>query len=229
MLLLQIDMNISWSSLPNELHDSAIALITKVDKTLTIEVKMADMCFISLSHCLLLDKNNIFDTSMSSHFNQALFKRRGGDFRDNTCVQQIVPGDVVRVKTNRRIWHADSLVVTVGPWAGGPILKRDLMLSLPLEVRGFYICVTKVRVIAFISSTGRSQSHSYYSVGCSFDNSKWFLNGLYFMWDTMMSLMLLYNATYTWLYLLQQFAGDKNFDSNLEIMLRIRGSIVDFF
>ena len=133
---------------------------------------MADICFILLSHCLLLGKNNIFDPSMSSHFNQALFKRRGGDFRDNTCVQQIVPGDVIRVKTNRGIWHADSLVVTVGPWAGGSILKRDLMLSLPLEVRGFYICVTKVRVIAFISSTGRSQSHSYYSVGCSFDKTK---------------------------------------------------------
>ena len=93
-----------------------------------------------LLHCLVFD-NIIYSTHVISFQpNQALFKRRGGDFKDNTCVQQIVPGNIVRVKTNRGTWRAKSLVVTVGPWAVGPILKRDLMLSLPLEVRRLYLC-----------------------------------------------------------------------------------------
>ena len=57
----------------------------------------------------------------------------GGVFLDETPVTEIIPGQVITLRTPKGIFRTRKLVITAGAWA--PDVLRPLGLELPLEVR----------------------------------------------------------------------------------------------
>ncbi|XP_064649439.1 peroxisomal sarcosine oxidase-like [Lineus longissimus] len=62
---------------------------------------------------------------------QKLFVKFGGKINDGTKVVEIIPGQVVTVRTTNGSYKAKSLVICAGPWAGQ--LLKPLGLHLPLK------------------------------------------------------------------------------------------------
>jgi hypothetical protein len=63
---------------------------------------------------------------------QECFKRYGGTIHDGEPVLQVIPGDVVTVKTSKSSYQASHVIITVGPWA--PKFLSSLGLHLPMKV-----------------------------------------------------------------------------------------------
>ncbi|XP_061194488.1 peroxisomal sarcosine oxidase-like [Saccostrea echinata] len=63
---------------------------------------------------------------------QEVFKRHGGTINDGEQVIQIIPGDVITVKTSKSTYQALHVVITVGPWAHK--FLSSLGLHLPMKV-----------------------------------------------------------------------------------------------
>ena len=66
---------------------------------------------------------------------QKLFVEFGGVLLDHHCVTEIIPGDTVTVKTDKREFRAKKIVITAGPWA--PKIMEKLGIQLPFKVGHF--------------------------------------------------------------------------------------------
>ena len=58
----------------------------------------------------------------------------GGEFKDEHPVTEIIPGEVVVVKTSKGTFRTKKLVITAGAWA--PALLKTLGVDLPFKVGG---------------------------------------------------------------------------------------------
>ena len=63
---------------------------------------------------------------------QNLFVKGGGVIKDYHEVTDIVPGEVVTVKTNKGTFGGRKVVITAGPW--GPAIIKKLGIELPFKV-----------------------------------------------------------------------------------------------
>ena len=59
----------------------------------------------------------------------------GGVFIDENPVTEVVPGQVIVIRTAKGTFRTRKLVITAGPWA--PALLRTLGVDLPLVVSKF--------------------------------------------------------------------------------------------
>ncbi|XP_072527705.1 peroxisomal sarcosine oxidase-like [Salminus brasiliensis] len=84
---------------------------------------------------------------------QMVFQGHGGVIRDGEKVVEIVPGNVVTVKTGSGMYRARSLVITAGPWAN-PLLMHT-GLRLPLKVLKINVCYWKEKVPGAYSVNSR--------------------------------------------------------------------------
>lgn len=57
----------------------------------------------------------------------------GGLFWDNCPVTEIVPGELIKLTTNKGCLSAKKVVVTVGPWA--PQWMKNLHVESNLEMK----------------------------------------------------------------------------------------------
>ncbi|CAB3983049.1 peroxisomal sarcosine oxidase-like [Paramuricea clavata] len=62
---------------------------------------------------------------------QNQFVKFGGVLQDNEKVTDIVPGDIIHVKTNKGLYKTRKLILTPGPWASS--LLRPLGIDLQLK------------------------------------------------------------------------------------------------
>ncbi|XP_048747465.2 peroxisomal sarcosine oxidase-like [Ostrea edulis] len=62
---------------------------------------------------------------------QECFKRHGGTINDGEPVLQVIPGDVVTVKTSKSTYQTSHVVITVGPWTTK--FLPSLGLHLPMK------------------------------------------------------------------------------------------------
>ena len=53
--------------------------------------------------------------------------------KDYHKVTEIIPGDMVTVKTNKGSFEARKVIITAGPW--GPAMVKKLGIDLPFKVR----------------------------------------------------------------------------------------------
>ncbi|EDO44145.1 predicted protein [Nematostella vectensis] len=72
---------------------------------------------------------------------QDQFVQFGGVLQDGEKVLEIIPGDIIKIKTSKAIHRAKSVVITAGPWIN-KILK-PLSLQLPVEVWRVLLCFWK--------------------------------------------------------------------------------------
>ena len=63
---------------------------------------------------------------------QKMFVSGGGVFLEEHPVTEIVPGQVVTIRTTKGTFRTRKLVITAGGWS--PDLLRTLGLELPLKV-----------------------------------------------------------------------------------------------
>lgn len=63
-----------------------------------------------------------------------MFVSSGGTFIDENPVTEIVPGQVITLRTTKGTFRTRKLVITAGAWA--PSLLSTLGLNLPLQVHG---------------------------------------------------------------------------------------------
>ena len=63
---------------------------------------------------------------------QKFFVKGGGMIKDYHKVTEIIPGDIVTVKTNKGSFEARKVIITAGPW--GPALVKRLGIDLPFKV-----------------------------------------------------------------------------------------------
>ena len=63
-----------------------------------------------------------------------MFVSAGGVFIDENPVTEVVPGQVIVIRTAKGTFRTRKLVITAGPWA--PALLRTLGVDLPLQVCG---------------------------------------------------------------------------------------------
>ena len=61
-----------------------------------------------------------------------MFISAGGKFKEEHQVTDIVPGEMVTVKTNKGSFSTKRLVITAGPWTN--TLLQSISLKLPLKV-----------------------------------------------------------------------------------------------
>ena len=73
---------------------------------------------------------------------QRAFVNRGGRFQDGELVREIIPGDHVRVVTQRGEYTARSLIITAGPFTSK--VTSPLGLNLPLRVERVHPCYWKL-------------------------------------------------------------------------------------
>ena len=63
-------------------------------------------------------------------------RNNGAIIHDNTRVDEIIPGDIVTLKTSGATYRAKQLILCPGPWAK-PMLNK-LGLEVPLKVNGIW-------------------------------------------------------------------------------------------
>ena len=64
---------------------------------------------------------------------QKFFVKGGGTIKDYHKVTEIIPGDMVTVKTNKGSFEARKVIITAGPW--GPAIVKKLGIDLPFKVQ----------------------------------------------------------------------------------------------
>eukprot|EP00042_Codosiga_hollandica_P036388 m.277804 g.277804 ORF g.277804 m.277804 type:complete len:384 (+) comp54880_c0_seq1:1785-2936(+) len=70
---------------------------------------------------------------------QSVFERRGGVIRDQCKVQEVVPGDIVTLKTPKQNYRAKTVVLTPGSWAS-PLFASLGVKDLDLRVDETTVC-----------------------------------------------------------------------------------------
>lgn len=63
-----------------------------------------------------------------------MFISAGGVFLDENPVTQVIPGQVITIRTAKGTFRTKKLVITAGAWA--PSLLKTLGVELPLQVGG---------------------------------------------------------------------------------------------
>ena len=63
---------------------------------------------------------------------QKLFVSAGGELRDEHPVTEIVPGDVITIKTTKGDFKTKKLVITAGAWT--PTILKTLGIEIPMKV-----------------------------------------------------------------------------------------------
>ena len=76
---------------------------------------------------------------------QQLFVAAGGELLDEHKVTEIVPGQVVTVRTAKGSFRTKKLVITVGPWA--PKLLKTIGVELPFEVG---VVIVNINIFEFV-------------------------------------------------------------------------------
>ncbi|XP_074641571.1 peroxisomal sarcosine oxidase-like [Tubulanus polymorphus] len=75
---------------------------------------------------------------------QGLFRKFGGVLHDGEKVQDIVPGDVVDIHTNKNLYRAKKVVITAGPWTTK--LLKPLRVKLPIQPVRVVVCYFKEKI-----------------------------------------------------------------------------------
>ncbi|KAK1157579.1 peroxisomal sarcosine oxidase-like isoform X1 [Acipenser oxyrinchus oxyrinchus] len=75
---------------------------------------------------------------------QDLFRGLGGVIHDGEKVVDFTPGSPITMTTNSGMYHAQSLVITAGPWAKSVLARTGL--QLPLQVLRINVCYWKERI-----------------------------------------------------------------------------------
>eukprot|EP00794_Sanderia_malayensis_P014057 gene14057-15521_t len=70
-----------------------------------------------------------------------LFLNNGGTIIDGERVDQIIPGEVIVLKTSTKTFKAKKVIITAGPWTSH--LTRQLALNLPLQPYLINVCYWK--------------------------------------------------------------------------------------
>lgn len=78
---------------------------------------------------------------------QDQFVKFGGILRDNERVTEIIPGDIIQVKTTKGTYKAERVILTPGPWASS--LLKPLGLDLNLKPKRISACYWKVKQSGF--------------------------------------------------------------------------------
>ena len=89
-------------------------------------------CGLSQYRIMLETTNAIVLIKISHFFIQKLFVSAGGELRDEHPVTEIVPGDVITIKTTKGDFRTKKLVITAGAWA--PSVLKKLGIDLPVKV-----------------------------------------------------------------------------------------------
>ncbi|XP_028400345.1 peroxisomal sarcosine oxidase-like isoform X2 [Dendronephthya gigantea] len=70
---------------------------------------------------------------------QSQFKEYGGVLQDNEKVMDIIPGNIVQVKTSKGLYKTRRLILTPGPWANSLLKPLGMNLDLkPVRTTVFY-------------------------------------------------------------------------------------------
>ncbi|XP_028400342.1 peroxisomal sarcosine oxidase-like [Dendronephthya gigantea] len=70
---------------------------------------------------------------------QSQFTKYGGVLRDNETVTDIIPGDIVQVKTSKGSYETRTLILTPGSWASSLLKPLEINLDLrPVRTSVFY-------------------------------------------------------------------------------------------
>ncbi|XP_072031275.1 peroxisomal sarcosine oxidase-like [Amphiura filiformis] len=72
---------------------------------------------------------------------QNRFIHFGGKIHSEEQMREIIPGNMVRVRTNKGEYRAKSVILTVGPWAGQ--VMKPLGLNPPLKTWRMNVCYFK--------------------------------------------------------------------------------------
>ncbi|XP_074642238.1 peroxisomal sarcosine oxidase-like isoform X2 [Tubulanus polymorphus] len=75
---------------------------------------------------------------------QKLFKRFGGVLRDGEMVQNIVPGEIVQIRTQENLYTAKNVVITAGPWTSK--LLKPLRVQLPIQPLRILVCYFREKI-----------------------------------------------------------------------------------
>lgn len=82
---------------------------------------------------------------------QDQFVKFGGVLHDNEKVTEIIPGQIVEVKTNKGRYKSKTVVLTPGPWASS--LLKPLGVDLPLRPKRLSVFYWKVKKCGFDASS----------------------------------------------------------------------------
>ena len=77
-----------------------------------------------------------------------MFVSAGGVFLDEHPVTEIIPGQVITIRTPKGTFRTRKLVITAGAWTSK--LLRPLGLELPLEVTFCTVPLTPLLIISYI-------------------------------------------------------------------------------
>ncbi|XP_065055235.1 peroxisomal sarcosine oxidase-like [Rhopilema esculentum] len=78
---------------------------------------------------------------------QDLFVSTGGSLLDNEKVHEIIPGDIIQIKTTKRVIKAKNLIITAGPWTSE--LVKPTGLALPLQPYLISVCYWKTNDVRY--------------------------------------------------------------------------------
>lgn len=103
---------------------------------------------------------------------QKEFVKNGGTLRDNEPVVDVLPGDIVTVKTNNGSYRGRNLVLTVGPWATKVLPTLGVQLPLKAVRVGVFYWKEKIpgtygvdNFPVIIQEFGSRHNH-YYGIPC---------------------------------------------------------------
>ena len=75
--------------------------------------------------------------------------------KDYHKVTEIIPGDVVTVKTNKGSFEARKVVITAGPWGPGMVKKLGIELPFKVLIVNTHVFHEKVAGISILKWTGQ--------------------------------------------------------------------------
>ncbi|OWF42685.1 peroxisomal sarcosine oxidase-like isoform X2 [Mizuhopecten yessoensis] len=81
---------------------------------------------------------------------QNQYLKLGGLLHDGEKMTEIIPGEVIKVKTEARLYQAKAVVLCVGPWAKKVLTK--LGLDVPLQTQKIKVCYWKEKTPGTFSS-----------------------------------------------------------------------------
>ncbi|XP_067933113.1 uncharacterized protein [Watersipora subatra] len=91
----------------------------------------------------------ILYASKCIHAFQKVFERNGGEIADNHKLLRIVPGDTVKIQTDKREFHAKAVVIACGPWSQQVL--ANIGVHLPLETYAIQVLYWKTKAGADLS------------------------------------------------------------------------------
>ncbi|XP_033749069.1 peroxisomal sarcosine oxidase-like [Pecten maximus] len=81
---------------------------------------------------------------------QNQYRKIGGLLKDGEKMVEIIPGEVIRVRTDVGLYQAKTIVLCVGPWAKKVLTK--LGVAVPLQTQKIKVCYWKEKIPGTFSS-----------------------------------------------------------------------------